>query len=502
MSLQPGTLLQGGKYQIVSQLGHGGFGVTYLAHHNLLDKQVCIKEFFPKDFMNRDDDRLTMCVNSASNISLMDALKHRFIKEARTISRFEHPNIISIYDVFEENATAYYVMEYIDGYSLQDMLKLHGAFSVEQTKRYMNKVLDAVEYIHNNNTLHLDIKPANIMVRRSDGRVSLIDFGLSKELDDKGHLLTTTSMVGITPRYAPLEQMQQSTDTPISTATDVYALGATLLAMVTGYNPPLISEVLEGRHIEMASGQPDEIKNTIVNSMAVTPAKRTHTAAEFRAMLNASNVPGGNGGAGNGSNGGGRGNGGSGNAGGGNAGGGNAGAVSGSTNKATSAEKPKIKMWVWIAAMIAVVVISGGAYWYTNSFNSAIEEEMEIINEQCPLEASIVYIDKIEIKRNARSVVTIKSTIMDVYVNDTSRADLSALKREMTNYDESVDGVDFIAELDVICGTNLLDTVFEEGWTIEYDYYDEDGTYIFTTEIGPELYEQWASSSSNPNIIM
>ena len=481
MSLQPGTLLQGGKYQIVSQLGHGGFGVTYLAHHNLLDKQVCIKEFFPKDFMNRDDDRLTMCVNSASNISLMDALKHRFIKEARTISRFEHPNIISIYDVFEENATAYYVMEYIDGYSLQDMLKLHGAFSVEQTKRYMNKVLDAVEYIHNNSTLHLDIKPANIMVRRSDGRVSLIDFGLSKELDDKGHLLTTTSMVGITPRYAPLEQMQQSTDTPISTATDVYALGATLLAMVTGYNPPLISEVLEGRHIEMASGQPDEIKNTIVNSMAVTPAKRTHTAAEFRAMLNASNIAGGNGRTGSG-----------------NAGGGNAGAVSGSTNKATSAEKPKIKMWVWIAAMIAVVVISGGAYWYTNSFNSAIEEEMEIINEQCPLEATIVYIDKIEIKRNARSVVTIKSTIMDVYVNDTSRADLSALKRNITNYDESVDGVDFIADLDVVCGTNLLDTVFEEGWTIEYDYYDEDGTYIFTTEIGPELYEQWL----NRNIVM
>lgn len=478
MSLRPGTLLQGGKYQIVSQLGHGGFGVTYVANHNLLDKKVCIKEFFPKDFMNRDEDQLTMCVNSASNVGLMDALKRRFIKEARIISRFEHPNIISIYDVFEENATAYYVMEYIDGYSLYDMIKLNGAFDVEPAVKCINKVLDAVEYIHNNNTLHLDIKPSNIMVRRSDGRVTLIDFGLSKEIDDQGQLLTSTSVIGVSPRFAPLEQMQRSAEVPMSTATDIYATGATLLMLVTGNLPPMISDVLENKHIEMVSSQPENIKDAIAKSMEVTPLKRIKTVAEFRALLNAKKEVTG-GGTGNG---GGNGDGGNGNGGNGNGGG---------KNNNPPAEKPKVKMWMWIAAMVAVIAISGGAYWYTKSFNSAIEEEIELLNRELPRESVDTTVDEVFIKRNARSVVTIKSTVSDVYYDDMSHFEFSELKRTIRDYDSSTEGVRFVYNLCAECGSNLLEVVFEEGWSIEYDYYDEDGEYMFTTEISQTAYEEW-----------
>ena len=129
MTLKQGSQLQSGKYEIRSVLGQGGFGITYLAEHTMMRKMVCIKEFFPKEYYNRDDDSQHVSLGSNGSAELMEAYRKKFMKEARTIARLEHPNVIAIYDVFEENGTAYYVMEYIEGESLQNVIERQGGLN-------------------------------------------------------------------------------------------------------------------------------------------------------------------------------------------------------------------------------------------------------------------------------------------------------------------------------------------------------------------------------------
>ena len=125
--LQPGTALQGGKYIINAILGQGGFGITYLATHSLLEKQVAIKEFFPKDFCERESDNTNVTLGTTNTRELVDKLKEKFLKEAKNISKLNHPNIVAIHYIFEENGTAYYIMDYIEGISLNDKIKQDGA---------------------------------------------------------------------------------------------------------------------------------------------------------------------------------------------------------------------------------------------------------------------------------------------------------------------------------------------------------------------------------------
>ena len=121
--LKSGSLLQGGKYKIEKVLGQGGFGITYLAIQELLDRKVCIKEFFFKEYCERDEATSHVTLGTQSNREMVERFMNKFLKEARTISQLHHPNIIQIYDIFKENNTAYYVMEYIEGESLADMVK-------------------------------------------------------------------------------------------------------------------------------------------------------------------------------------------------------------------------------------------------------------------------------------------------------------------------------------------------------------------------------------------
>ena len=126
MKLQPGTLLQNGKYRIEGVLGQGGFGITYLAEHTSLNGKVCIKEFFFKEYCEREGDSGHISLGTQSSHEIVERFMAKFLKEARTISRFEHSNIIRIHDIFMENNTAYYVMEYIDGESLADKINNNG----------------------------------------------------------------------------------------------------------------------------------------------------------------------------------------------------------------------------------------------------------------------------------------------------------------------------------------------------------------------------------------
>ena len=171
MHLKNGTLLQGGTYRIVSFIKSGGFGCTYEAVHLLLNKRVAIKEFFVKDCCNRDETgRIT--VGILSKTSLVDRLKQKFIAEASKLSTLNHEGIVNVSNLFLENETAYYVMDYIDGYSLDVYLQQNGPLSEEVALDYIDQTCEVLKYVHEKNMLHLDIKPGNLMVD-NEGRVRL-----------------------------------------------------------------------------------------------------------------------------------------------------------------------------------------------------------------------------------------------------------------------------------------------------------------------------------------
>ena len=236
MHLPQGSLIQGDKYKIIEKIGQGGFGIVYKAFHKSLQCNVCVKEFFFSDLCERakKSSKITIISSSAEKIQLVDSLRRKFIKEAQRLAQFQNPHIIHVMDNFEENNTAYFAMEYIEGGSLEDIIVRNGAMSEDKAKHIMLPIIDALEVVHNKGLLHLDIKPANILLRNNISAV-LIDFGISKYMEMAGGH-TTTAPMGLSKGYAPMEQYG-GTITDFSKATDVYSICATLYKMVTGITP-------------------------------------------------------------------------------------------------------------------------------------------------------------------------------------------------------------------------------------------------------------------------
>lgn len=241
--LSSGSELQHGKYRIERVLGQGGFGITYLAENTMLEGKVAIKEFFFKEYCERGETTSSVTVPTTANREIVERFKTKFIKEARTIFRLSHPNIVRILDVFEENDTAYYVMEHIDGESLGDLVKRRGALPEQEALGYIRQAADALSYIHGERMNHLDVKPGNLMKRAKDGRVLLIDFGVAKQYDALTSEGTTTTPVGISHGYSPAEQYRKNGVQNFSPSSDVYALAATLFKLLTGNTPPEAMEV-------------------------------------------------------------------------------------------------------------------------------------------------------------------------------------------------------------------------------------------------------------------
>lgn len=284
MQLNDNTQLQDGKYRIVRMLGQGGFGITYLAENVLLGRMVAIKEFFPKDFCGRDNtSHLTL--GTQNNAETVAKLKARFLKEARNIARLDHPGIVKIHDVFEENNTAYYVMDYIDGENLNQIVKRSGALTERKAVEYIRKVADALDYIHSRNMTHFDVKPANIMVRRADDQPILIDFGLSKQYDRQGDA-TSTLMQAVSQGYSPIELYNASGIQTFSPQTDIYSLGATLYFLVTGSTPPEVTLLISG--VEKMFFPPSisiNIVSAINSSTNIVRTKRCKNVSDFVKIL-------------------------------------------------------------------------------------------------------------------------------------------------------------------------------------------------------------------------
>lgn len=284
MQLKTGTALKGGEYIIESVLGQGGFGITYLAIQTGLNRKVAVKEFFMRELCNRDEITSQVSVPSLGSRDQVARFRAKFIKEAQTIALLSHPNIIRIISVFEENGTAYYVMEYVDGGSLEQLSAPSAPLPVSMVRKYVGQVADALSYLHANNILHLDIKPSNILV--SNGNAVLIDFGISKHYDAVCGGQTSTSPVGISEGYAPLEQYNKGGVSSFTPATDVYSLGATLFRLVTGQRPMGASELVTSQEgLTLPAGVPSEIAAAIKAAMCPVICMRPQNVEKFMDIL-------------------------------------------------------------------------------------------------------------------------------------------------------------------------------------------------------------------------
>ena len=284
-SLPVGSTLMQGKYRIVAVLGQGGFGITYKGEHTMLGTTVAIKEFFMKGACERDENS-THVTTSQSNSELASRFRTKFLKEAKTLAALKHPNIIRVFDVFEDNGTAYYVMDYIEGNNLSDIVEGKGRLSEPLALKYIRQVANALNYLHQKKLLHLDVKPANILLDKNTGNAILIDFGVSKQYDQDGQQ-TSTTPPAISKGYSPVEQYAQGSNVKtFSPATDIYSLAATLYKLVTGNTPPESNLLLN--EDEQLPPYPSNVSETTRNAIAEclqTRKKRPQSISEFLQLL-------------------------------------------------------------------------------------------------------------------------------------------------------------------------------------------------------------------------
>ena len=288
-ALKTNAVLQNGKYRIEGVLGQGGFGITYLASQVALNRKVTIKEFFMKELCNRDEQTSQVSVPSMGSVDTVARFRAKFVKEAQTIAALNNPHIIHIHDIFEENGTAYYVMDYLSGGSLSDLVQRNGILAEATALGYIRQVADALSYIHARNINHLDIKPSNVLID-GNGNAVVIDFGLSKRYDETGSQ-TSTTPVGISHGFAPLEQYQPGGVSTFSPTTDIYSLGATLYKLLSGQTPPNATALLDADlDLSRLSASPST-KAAIAAAMQPKRKGRPQTVEAFIAMLDEKVAP-------------------------------------------------------------------------------------------------------------------------------------------------------------------------------------------------------------------
>ena len=279
MKLKEGYILRDGTYKILGILGQGGFGITYLALHIALNKEVAIKEFFPRDYCTRDPENDEVVPSTEANSTMVKRLKDKFRKEALHMARVESANIVGISDVFEQNGTVYYIMDYIPGKTISTIIEEQGRIPIPQAVFYIKGVGAALKALHAKRMNHFDIKPANIIIREKDNMPILVDFGLSKQYDASGQQTSTTTL-GVSPGYAPPEQYSADGIKAFSPETDIYALTATYFKMITGQTPP------ESLNIYQAGfPRPNNIDdfdwNIVSKGMAMQKEQRYHSVDEM-----------------------------------------------------------------------------------------------------------------------------------------------------------------------------------------------------------------------------
>lgn len=239
--LKTGTVLKN-TYRVDGYLASGGFGNTYLVTHLSLNSQLVMKEFFIKDMCTREANTTNVSVGVTGNTSIYQQHLRRFREEAKRLSQLNNNHIVRVHDLFDLNYTSYYVMDFINGCTLEQ-LRVHrgGTLTEGEAIRYLLQILDALSAVHKAGLLHMDIKPQNMMVDQQANCV-LIDFGASKQVVSNGQ--TTTSAVAYSMGFAPTEQVNGNKE-KWGEWTDFYALGATLYKILSGMRPPLVEDLID-----------------------------------------------------------------------------------------------------------------------------------------------------------------------------------------------------------------------------------------------------------------
>lgn len=220
-------------FEIVRVLGQGGFGVTYLGFDHVMDKPVAIKEYFPTEWSRRAADQSVIPMSAKAKDNFQWGLD-RFLDEARTMAKFDHPAIVRATRHFPANGTAYIIMDFIEGETLEEVLNREGTLPSDQTRYLLEVLLDGLRQAHRLDILHRDIKPSNIIIRTDDGRPIVIDFGAARQAIQKQSAPITAI---VTPPYAPHEQYttQQNRQGPW---TDLYSMSVVGYQCLTGLKPP------------------------------------------------------------------------------------------------------------------------------------------------------------------------------------------------------------------------------------------------------------------------
>lgn len=280
MPLNVSTLTSGAvlkfRYTIEKVLGQGGFGITYRAHDKLHNKGVALKEFFPQGMMRVGQNVVPVGTTALQEFSQQ---KQEFIREAQTLAQFQHPSIVKVLDVFEENGTAYYAMELLEGESLGDLLRSQGTLGANQVFSVAHAVSQALLQVHHQGMLHRDIKPDNIVCTK-DQRTILIDFGSARESTGKTQSMTRL----VSPGYSPLEQY--SSQGRYGPYTDLYALGATLYHCLQGSPPPAATDLVSMPLPDLPAHVPANLQRAISKCLKNNVKDRPQTVLDFLALLN------------------------------------------------------------------------------------------------------------------------------------------------------------------------------------------------------------------------
>ena len=224
-------------------LGAGGFGITYRAYDANLDKFVAIKEYLPSEFATRGE-RYTVVPQSSTDAQDYHWGLTRFLDEARTLARFDHPHLNKVYRFFESNGTAYMVLEYVEGETLAGRLSKEPYLEEADLQRLLEEVLSGLGVMHDAGDVHKDIKPGNLMLREEDGSAVVLDFGAARQaVGQRSKAITSI----LTPGYAPVEQYDGNVDR-VGAWTDIYALGMVAYRCISGISdselPDAVSRML------------------------------------------------------------------------------------------------------------------------------------------------------------------------------------------------------------------------------------------------------------------
>ncbi|MCG5539355.1 serine/threonine-protein kinase [Halorhodospira sp. 9622] len=277
MALPPGCWLE--RYRIERELGHGGFGITYLGLDADDGCRVAIKEYIPREVAWRESGSTVQPI-SAGDAELFEWGLERFLDEARTLAKFDHPGIVGVRRVFRANETAYLVMEYCDGHVLDRMLAREKRLAGEHVAYLAERLLDALDTMHLMGVIHRDVKPGNILIR-DDGSPLLLDFGSARQaLGRRSQNLTSF----ITPHYAPLEQY--SATSKQGPWTDLYGLAATLYHCLSGEKPPDAPQRMDGLELvplaRAAGDCPPGLARAVEAGLTVSAVDRVQSVPEWR----------------------------------------------------------------------------------------------------------------------------------------------------------------------------------------------------------------------------